>query len=208
MRFVYRGLLGSLFMILLVGCSSSPKPKFDRSTLEFRLVQSGSTRLLNGGDFRRDIRRLRSMYATGRADEDRVREILETVQNRSGVRGGKVFLQWQRTLQGDFIPRSFVALGPPKLDCHDISRVDLNYAPRFSEHEILVKFNQPGARKIHTVSKVNLGRRLAIVWRGRVIVIPSIHTAIPDGQAVISGSMSRREASEITRVIKGCLTNT
>jgi preprotein translocase subunit SecD len=62
--------------------------------------------------------------------------------------------------------------------------------------------NREGARKFARVSEANVGRQLAIVLDEKVHMAPVIRTRIPDGRAIIEGSSSVEEASDLAIVLR------
>jgi len=115
-------------------------------------------------------------------------------------------LVWERDNSRALLPRRLAVLGPPVLDCRDLKEVHARVNEIYRRIEIYLVFNVNGAKKMERISKKNIGRKLAIVWRERVITVPRIRTSIPLGRAVISGAFRQGEAAEIIRVIRGCLT--
>lgn len=69
-------------------------------------------------------------------------------------------------------------------------------------HTISLKFNPTGARAFGEITSNNVGQRMAIVLDGRVYSAPTIRVAILDGQAEISGSFTRDEASQLAVVLQ------
>ena len=67
--------------------------------------------------------------------------------------------------------------------------------------EILVALTAVGERKFAQLTAANIHRRLAIVWRGRVLSAPVIQTAITSGELQISGNMTDAESQELSEVL-------
>ena len=62
--------------------------------------------------------------------------------------------------------------------------------------------NREGARKFARITESNVGKYMAIVLDGKVHMAPVIKTRIPDGRAVIEGSDTVEEASDLAVVLR------
>lgn len=65
--------------------------------------------------------------------------------------------------------------------------------------QILLQFNAAGAALFEDITKANVGRTLAIFLDGQPISTPVIQSAIPGGQATITGNFSALEARDLVR---------
>lgn len=63
--------------------------------------------------------------------------------------------------------------------------------------EIQVTFTEPGAKRFAEATRDHVGQRLAIVIDGKVYSAPKVMMEIPGGKAVISGSFSEQEATQL-----------
>jgi preprotein translocase subunit SecD len=63
--------------------------------------------------------------------------------------------------------------------------------------EILLIFTEEGTEQFADVTRKHIGERLAIVIDGKVYSAPTIKSAILGGKAVIAGTFSEREATEL-----------
>ncbi len=59
----------------------------------------------------------------------------------------------------------------------------------------------PGAQKFATVTAQNIGRQLAIVWRGKVVSAPIIQTPITGGRVSLVGNFTDAEARELLIIL-------
>ena len=66
---------------------------------------------------------------------------------------------------------------------------------------VALKFSDDGSRIFRNLTGQNIGRHLAIVLNGEVVSAPVIQTRIPTGRAVITGSFSQQEASDIAIIL-------
>ena len=62
---------------------------------------------------------------------------------------------------------------------------------------VLVRLTAEGKRKAAKFTAANIGRRLAIIWRGRVLCAPVIQTAITSEELSISGIMTEDETQQL-----------
>ncbi len=71
--------------------------------------------------------------------------------------------------------------------------------------EILLRFNDVGAKKFADVTGANVGRNLGIVLDGKLYSAPRINDRIPGGNAQITGKFTQREAFELSNVLNNPL---
>lgn len=65
------------------------------------------------------------------------------------------------------------------------SNIDLaSYANAF---DVEIYFNQRGQKKLEDVTEKNIGRSLAVIFEGKLLMAPIIHEKILDGKVVIVG---------------------
>lgn len=68
---------------------------------------------------------------------------------------------------------------------------------------VALRFNNIGARKFAEISASNIGRQFAIVLDGKVLTAPVFRSAIPNGNAEISGGFrSIKEANELALLLR------
>src|SRR5579862_8247383 len=89
------------------------------------------------------------------------------------------------------------------LDDTAIAQAGVDFDP-FGRRMIEIRFTDTGARKFEAITAANIGRQLAIVFRGRVLSAPVIQSVIPGGECQVNGSM---DASEIDQIVD-CLNRT
>ena len=70
---------------------------------------------------------------------------------------------------------------------------------------ITITFTPAGQKAFADVTRQNIGKRLAIVIGGELLTAPTIRSEITDGQAVISGSFTYREAQDLASKITHAL---
>jgi hypothetical protein len=109
---------------------------------------------------------------------------------------------------GDWLPS---VLGPNRfhlsrqvlLDDADITQAGVDFNPD-GRRKIEVRFTDAGAKKFEAITATNVGRQLAIVFRGRVLSAPVIQSVIPSGGCQVDGSMN---GSDIHQIVD-CLNRT
>lgn len=65
-----------------------------------------------------------------------------------------------------------------------------------------LSFNSTGAKKFALMSSKHLGKRFAIVLDNEIIMAPSFNEVIPNGQGVISGGFTFKEAAELALILR------
>jgi SecD/SecF fusion protein len=75
----------------------------------------------------------------------------------------------------------------------------------YGGYEILLRFNDVGAKKFADVTGANVGRLLGIVLDGKLYSAPRINDAIRGGSAQITGRFTQREAIELSNVLNNPL---
>ncbi|MDO8593478.1 MAG: protein translocase subunit SecD [bacterium] len=65
--------------------------------------------------------------------------------------------------------------------------------------EIILSFNEEGAKLFEKITSENVGKQLAIFLDGQPISSPVIQEAIPGGQATITGQFTATEARDLVR---------
>jgi len=63
--------------------------------------------------------------------------------------------------------------------------------------QIMVRFSGTGTKQFSKITRENIGRQLAIVIEGKLIMAPRIQEEIPSGSAVIHGDFTPTEAKNI-----------
>jgi predicted Ser/Thr protein kinase len=82
----------------------------------------------------------------------------------------------------------------------DVASAKLKIDDVTGEPQVLLTFKPEGQARFAEITAKNLGRRLAIVFDGRVLSAPVIQAQITGGQAVISG-LKEAEAAELVKIL-------
>jgi preprotein translocase subunit SecD len=69
----------------------------------------------------------------------------------------------------------------------------------FGGNAIHIRFTAEGTRRFANVTRDALGKRLAIIVNGRIVMAPVVREAIAGGKVTISGTFSADEARRIAR---------
>ncbi len=129
--------------------------------------------------------------------------------NRLAVRYGGLEFRWvvdngDTNSPAEWLPDASDAAGERKLRLAEEVLLDesavLNaefVANQPEQKAVSIRLTEAGARRLAELTTANLGRRLAIVWRGRVLMSPKIVTPITSGSVNITGRMSDAEAKRL-----------
>lgn len=189
----------------MTACSAGQQSIALRETLEFRLVQSSSTQQWNR-ERRSDFERLVALHRQPKSTEEDLRRELLRMESAAPLPNANLFLIWDGS--GEHAnPHEFVVLGPPLMNCEDLSRVEPRRARGFGGL-VFLQFTKNGAAQMRRVTAENIGGQLAIVYRRRVVAAPTIEQTIPYGRAVISNIQTVREAQLIAKTIEACIPKT
>lgn len=75
-----------------------------------------------------------------------------------------------------------------------------------SNPQVAVKFDDEGTKLFSELTKKNLGKRMAILIDGQIVSAPTVQSEITNGQAVITGNFTQKEAKElVSRLNEGAL---
>jgi preprotein translocase subunit SecD len=92
----------------------------------------------------------------------------------------------------------------PVLDGSAVASASKIYAPHDGSAEILLRFTEQGASKFAEITKACVGRRIAILFDGRVLATPRIMAEITGGEAAISGgNLTYADITSILEVFHG-----
>lgn len=87
-----------------------------------------------------------------------------------------------------------------------LDKAVLNFDQTTGEAMVSLQFDKEGADLFKQMTTENVGKTIAIFLDGYPISIPVVNEAIPDGQAIISGNFTPKEAKELVdRLNSGAL---
>jgi len=73
---------------------------------------------------------------------------------------------------------------------------------QFGKPEVIFSLSAEGAKKFARITEANVGKRLAIVFDGKILSMPVIRERIPGGQVRITGSFTMKEAQDLALVLR------
>ena len=91
----------------------------------------------------------------------------------------------------------FLAEPFPCLTEEEVLKAEVVKNPDRNAPRIEVTLTDEGAKYFAKTTQLSIGKRLAIVVKGKVVAAPVIHSTISGGKAAIEGSFSFEEAEEI-----------
>lgn len=86
------------------------------------------------------------------------------------------------------------------LDGDDIRRAEIEESPGAGQ-AIQVQFTAEAGKVMEEATAGNVGRRLAIVWNGRVVSSPRVQDSISGGKVQITGSFSDGETESLLNIL-------
>jgi len=105
----------------------------------------------------------------------------------------------QRTIAGQAVEERLHVQKEPLLDRSAVKSAEVQRSSVTGTPEIQVAFTERGAKRFAEVTRQHIGQRLAIVIDGKVYAAPKVATEILSGKAVISGSFTEQEATQLAR---------
>lgn len=78
-----------------------------------------------------------------------------------------------------------------------LKKAEVVYNSQTGEPTISLAFNEEGKKLFGEITKANVGKLVAIYLDGQPISTPKVNEAITDGNAIISGTFSLKEAKEL-----------
>ena len=84
----------------------------------------------------------------------------------------------------------------------DISSVGVDYNKPTDSYALTITFSESAAQKWAAMTRKNIGRDIAILYRDRVISAPRVRDEIRGGACMISGSFTENEAQKLMEVLE------
>ncbi len=72
----------------------------------------------------------------------------------------------------------------------------------YNEPQISIEFNGEGAKRFAQITEAYVGRQLAILLDGEVLMAPQIKTVIPNGRGVITGNFTPTEVKDTALLLR------
>jgi preprotein translocase subunit SecD len=95
----------------------------------------------------------------------------------------------------------------PVMSNKDVANAKAKVTAMYGEATYLIEVNLTGegTKKFARITRDNIGKDLAIVIDGKIIMAPKIQTPILDGKCQIQGNFTKAEAEEVALKIKAGL---
>lgn len=79
----------------------------------------------------------------------------------------------------------------------DIDEVSVRKSDHEENYALFIRFSESGAEKWATMTRVNKGRAIAILFNGKVLAAPMLQEEIKNGECMISGKFSESEINKL-----------
>ena len=89
------------------------------------------------------------------------------------------------------------------LDSSDVARAVAQKDPATGDNGVLVTLTEKGKERFAAVTEGSIGKRLAVVVDGKIVVAPMVRQKIGGGSLVINGNLNAKEASELAEKLNG-----
>ncbi len=90
----------------------------------------------------------------------------------------------------------------PELTGAYLADAQPNFGGAYNEPEISITFNGEGSKRFAQITEAYVGRQLAILLDGEVIMAPQIKTIIPNGRGVITGNFTASEVKDTALLLR------
>ena len=138
------------------------------------------------------------------AQKEQLVAAIEAITTVEAVPEGHELLLEQR--ESDW--RTYYAFSESHLDNADLRSADTSWAQDTGRPEVAIDLTPEGARKLLDLTDRSLGRKMAIVFEGRVMMAPVIISRIPNGRVRITLAGGRdafvvfQEAKDLVAVLR------
>jgi preprotein translocase subunit SecD len=130
------------------------------------------------------------------AEKDAIKKAIETVQ-LVFAKEGATDAEKEAAIKSNPLALMDPFYIETKLTGAQLSKADVVYGGQTNEPTISLTFNDEGKKLFADITKENVGKTVAIYLDGQAISTPVVRESITDGNAVISGSFSLKEAKEL-----------
>jgi preprotein translocase subunit SecD len=120
-------------------------------------------------------------------------EIRQVVEERDSA--GAETLPFAHTQSG--AENSLRVMKQAVLDGSDVARATTQKDPITGDNGVLVSLTEKGKERFAALTERSIGKRLAVVVDGKIMVAPVVRTKIPGGSLVISGNLTQKEAADL-----------
>jgi preprotein translocase subunit SecD len=107
----------------------------------------------------------------------------------------------KKTSTGETSIQKLIVGNRPLLDVTSVRSAKVIRDPITKDPQISIEFTETGKKQFSKVTRENVGRQLAVLIDGKLIMAPRIEQEISGGTAMIAGDFTREEAKEIAEKI-------
>jgi SecD/SecF fusion protein len=84
----------------------------------------------------------------------------------------------------------------------DIDEVSVRESDNEENYALFISFSESGAKRWASMTRLNKGRAIAILFNGKVIAAPIVREEIKNGKCSISGNYTESEINQLKAVLK------
>jgi SecD/SecF fusion protein len=84
----------------------------------------------------------------------------------------------------------------------DLEEVSVSLSDDDENYMLLFSFSESGVEKWASITRLNIGRDIAILFNGKVISAPRVREEIKDGKCSISGKFTESEINELKAILE------
>ena len=88
---------------------------------------------------------------------------------------------------------------PGQQDVHEVS---VRKSDHVENYELLLSFSESGAKKWASMTRLNKGKDIAILFNGTVLAAPKVQEEIKNGKCIISGQFTESEMKQLKTVLE------
>ena len=97
--------------------------------------------------------------------------------------------------------------GPDICDEHSVEKAE-TALDAYERPAIMIKFTPGGTAAFANATKRLTGKKIAVIFRGEVLICPTVMQEINEGMIQITGAMTASEAEEIVKAINAAKSGT
>ena len=138
------------------------------------------------------------------ADLDKVRDYVQSASFQSKVPGNLVIVAGAEE-QGQKVRLYAIKQTDTKQPFpskEDISAVGVDYYEPNDSYALTITFTESAAGKWAAMTKKNIGKDIAILYKNRVLSAPRVTEEIRGGKCMISGSFTENEAQKLKEILE------
>ena len=130
-------------------------------------------------------------YVQSEAFRAKVQEDLIIVEGAEAKNHIKALYAIKKSASNDVFPSG-----------QDLEEVSVSLDGDEENYMLLFSFSESGVEKWASMTRLNKGRNIAILFNGKVISAPRVQEEIKDGKCVISGKFTESEIKELKAILE------